>query len=91
MNIEYDERKAQTNVQKHGVSFEEAQTALYDPFALVLEDGETIDEERFLLVGRSEKSRVLLVVYAYRQEDIIRIISARKATNREKVEYEKGI
>ena len=91
MKIEFDLEKGQTNIRKHGVSFEEAKTALYDPFAWVMEDDESIYETRFLLLGKSENSRILLVVYAYRQDEVIRIISARKATTKEKTQYESGI
>lgn len=91
MNIEYDEQKASKNLKKHGVSFEEAEEALYDPFALVMDDEEAIDEERYLLLGKSKKERILMVVYAVRHEDTIRIISARKATGKEKADYESGI
>lgn len=91
MNIEYDELKASKNLKKHGVSFEEAEEALYDPFALVMDDEEAIDEERYLLLGKSKKERILMVVYAVRYEDTIRIISARKATGKEKADYESGI
>jgi uncharacterized DUF497 family protein len=91
MNVEYDEQKASKNLKKHGVSFKEAKEALYDPFALVMDDEDSIDEERYLLLGKSKKERVLMVVYALRYEDTIRIISARKATGKEKSEYESGI
>jgi hypothetical protein len=91
MNIEYDEQKASKNFKKHGVSFNEAEQALYDPFALVMDDEESIDEERYLLLGKSKKERILMVVYALKYEDTIRIISARKATGKEKAEYESGI
>lgn len=88
MNIEYDEQKASKNLKKHGVSFQEAEEALYDPFALVMDDEEAIDEDRYLLLGKSKKERILMVVYALRYEDSIRIISARKATGQEKADYE---
>jgi hypothetical protein len=88
MNIEYDEQKAFKNLKKHGVSFQEAEEALYDPFALVMDDEEAIDEERYFLLGKSKKERILMVVYALRYEDSIRIISARKATGKEKADYE---
>jgi uncharacterized DUF497 family protein len=91
MKIEYNEQKAQGNLKKHGISFDEAEEALYDPFALVIEDDESVNEERFLLLGKSKKERVLMVVYALRHEDTIRIISARKATGKEKADYESGI
>lgn len=91
MNIEYDEQKASKNFIKHGVSFQEAEEALYDPFALVMDDKEALDEERYLLLGKSKKERILMVVYALRYEDSIRIISARKATGKEKADYESGI
>ena len=83
MEIEYDPYKAETNLKKHGVSFDEATTALYDPMALVQEDMDSIDESRWILIGLSRKANLLTVVYTLRDEEIIRLISARKATRKE--------
>jgi len=93
MNIIYDPNKAASNQRKHGVSFEEAQTALLDEYALVQEDGDSATEQRFVLLGRSAKERLLVVVYAVWDEEanLIRLISARLATNRERNSYESGI
>jgi len=83
MEIEYDPEKAKSNLKKHGVSFEEAATALYDPMALVQEDTDSIGENRWVFIGLSAQTNLLTVVYAVREEEIIRIISARKATSKE--------
>lgn len=93
MNITYDPNKAASNQRKHGVSFEEAQTALLDEYALVQEDGDSETEQRFVLLGRAAKERLLVVVYAVWDEEanLIRLISARLATNRERDSYESGI
>lgn len=88
MNYEWDEVKAQLNIAKHGVSFDEAATVFCDEYGLVVFDEDhSDDEERFYLLGMSRKDRILLVVHCYRSNDIILIISARKATIREKAQY----
>lgn len=86
MHYEADRTKAEANLAKHGVAFDEAATCLLDPMALVLGD-DAQDEARWLLVGTSERGRVLTVVYTMRGE-VPRLISARKATAREKASYE---
>lgn len=83
--IEFDPAKASSNLLKHGVSFAEAATSLLDPHALAMEDA-SAGEPRWLLVGRSERGRLLTVSYALRG-DVPRLISARKATAREKAGY----
>ncbi len=90
MEITYDLNKAAINKRKHGVNFEEAQTALFDEYALVREDMDN-DEQRFILLGMSAKLRLLVVVYAIwdEQAEIIRLISARLATTREEQDYAK--
>ena len=88
MTYEWDEVKAQLNIAKHGVRFDAATSVFGDEFGLVIFDEEHSDnEERFLLLGQSAKSRILLVVHCYRDGDIIRIISARKATKNEQKQY----
>jgi uncharacterized protein len=88
--IAWDFSKAEENFKKHGVSFEEAATVLFSSDALRFEDDHH-DEERFISIGHSALERILMVVYCYRFEDEIRIISARKATRKERVQYEEGI
>lgn len=88
MRIEYDPRKAASNLKKHKVSFEEAVESLHDPLARVISDPDCEGEARYILIGMSNSRRILLVIYAYRDEDdVIRIISARKATAREATLY----
>ena len=86
MEIVWNPNKAATNLRKHGVSFEEAATALLDPMALAHEDEDSDDEPRWVLVGMSAHPRLLTVVYTLRGEETIRLISARRAT-REEGEY----
>ena len=86
MNIEYDSAKARSNLSKHGISFEEAATALFDENALAMEDIDSTEENRWLLIGMSDKARLLTVIYTLRAESI-RIISARKATRKEVNNY----
>ncbi|HYK87758.1 MAG TPA: BrnT family toxin [Acidobacteriota bacterium] len=85
----WDERKNRSNLLKHGVSFEEAQTAFYDENAKIYSDPDhSEDESRFLLLGISFRLRVLVVCHCYREkESVIRIISARKANRREQNAY----
>lgn len=87
MEIEYDPYKAKSNLSKHGVSFDEAATALYDPRGLVQEDKDSIHENRWVLIGLSSQANLLTVVYTLRNEEVIRLISARKATRREAKYY----
>lgn len=87
MNIEFDQKKSASNLKKHGVSFEDAESALLDTMALVREDDDAQDEVRFRLVGMSNTGHLLTVCYALRDE-IIRLISARPATRNERRQYE---
>ncbi len=87
MEIESDRIKAASNFNKHGVSFMEAATALLDEMALVQEDTESEGESRWILVGLSHKARLLTVVYTLRNNEVIRLISARKATKKEAKYY----
>ena len=88
MKVEWDPRKAAANKRKHGVSFLEAVTSFADPAALMLED--EMHPERLVLIGVSDKSRVLYTVFAELTDDVVRIISARKATTHERRRYEEG-
>ena len=89
IHFEWDEFKNRINKTKHGVSFEEASTVFYDPNAILFDDpGHSTREERFLILGISRKTHICIVSHYYRSEDeIIRIISARKATKRERETY----
>jgi len=86
MKITFDPAKASANVRKHGISFEEAASCLLDPMARVREDGDAVDEQRFVLLGMSAEARLLVVVYVLHGEDA-RIISARKPTRKEERDY----
>lgn len=93
INFEWDNNKALINIEKHGITFEEASTVFADEEAILFDDPEhSEDEERFLLIGLSNQARTLLVCHCYRENDsIIRIISARKATKNEtKVYFEQS-
>lgn len=82
--------KAASNLKKHGVSFEEAQAVFSDEFARLIPDPDHSDEEdRFLLLGLGSKLRLLIVCHCYRDGDVIRIISARKASKPERQQYER--
>ena len=92
ITFDWDENKNQANIKKHNVSFEEAATVFYDDNALLISDPDHSDkEDRFILLGISQKTRMLVVCHCYRENDqIIRIFSARKATKQEEQEYERG-
>jgi uncharacterized DUF497 family protein len=86
--FEWEPQKAKSNLKKHGVSFEEASTAFQDTLSLTIDDPlHSIDEVRAVLIGMSNKNRLLVVVHT-EKEDNIRIISARKATKKERKNYE---
>jgi len=90
VQFEWDSRKASANLRTHGVSFAEAVTVLEDDLALTCEDVGNGDEERFVTLGLSDAGNLLVVVYAYGETDIIRVISAWKANRRQKEQYEEG-
>jgi uncharacterized DUF497 family protein len=88
--FEWDPRKAASNARKHGVTFDEAATAFVDPFGRIVDDPRhSTRERRFALLGHSEQRRLLAVMFTERG-DRIRLISARKATRRERHDYEEG-
>jgi len=88
--FEWDEEKAKTNFKKHRVSFDEAMTVFLDPFSIMISDPDhSVDEQRYIDIGSSDKGRVLVVVYTERRSNI-RIISCRKATPTERKVYEEG-
>ena len=89
IQFEWDRKKASVNKRKHGISFEEAQTAFYDENAILIEDkAHSIDEDRFILLGMSLNPRLLVISHCYRKkEEVVRIISARKASKNETGQY----
>jgi uncharacterized DUF497 family protein len=93
IRFEWDPRKNRANKAKHGVSFEEARTAFFDEHARVIPDPEhSEDEERFVLLGLSIELRVLVVCHCYRRaNEVVRIISARKADATERNQYAESL
>lgn len=89
ITFEWDENKNAINKRKHGVSFEEAKSVFYDTEALVIADPEHSEvEDRFIILGLSNKVNLLVVCHCYRASDtVIRIISARRATKTEQNYY----
>jgi uncharacterized DUF497 family protein len=91
LRFEWNPRKAAENLRKHGVAFEEATTVFFDPLSRTIADPDHSDDEpRFVTLGLSVRHNLLVVVHTERG-DRIRIISARRATRKEKVKYEKGL
>ena len=89
--FEWDTDKARANVRKHGVTFEEARSCFYDPRQIAFYDPDhSDDEDREMLIAHSDQGRVLIISYTLRT-DVIRIISARKATKSEENRYAQGI
>ena len=90
VNIEWDPAKAEANLTAHGVSFAEAATVLEDDFALSREDPDAVDEQRFVTLGVSGLGNLLVVIYTYRNLNVVRVISAWKANKRQRLNYEKS-
>ena len=90
MTFEWDENKNHINQRKHGISFEEVQTVFEDAYAILFDDPDHSDEEeRFLIIGMSSAKGVCIVSHCYRgMDEVIRIISARKATRTERSVYD---
>ena len=86
VRFEWDAKKAASNLKKHGVSFSEAATAFDDELGAYYPD--TLHADRFILIGYSQRQRLLYVVHAEVRRDVVRIISARRATSYEKAHYE---
>ena len=88
MEFIWHDEKSITNVKKHGVSFDEAKSVFYDEFARLEHDPDhSKDEDRFVLLGVSSLLRLLVVIHVEIEQDVIRIISARKATKKEGQQY----
>ncbi len=91
MAFEWDERKSQANLAKHGIDLHTAALAFDDPFALTMRDELHNDEEsRFIMLAAIATGTILFVVFTVRAEDVIRLISARAATRRERAIYEQA-
>ena len=92
MKFNWDPKKAFDNLKKHKVTFDEAVTVFYDPLAKISDDPDhSLDENRFLMIGHSSKENLLMVIHVYKEEnENIRIISARKATKKEKKYFEEN-
>jgi len=90
MEFTWDSEKAKSNLKKHRISFDEAVSVFYDPLAKIADDPDhSKDEERFIIIGYSTKANLLFVVHAYKEsETSIRIISARKASPKERFDFE---
>ncbi len=88
MEYEWDPVKATVNYRKHRIRFADAISVFMDEMALTMEDETSIYERRFITLGQDAFDRVLFIVYTYRHETVIRLISARKATAEERQQYE---
>ena len=88
MRCVWDGRKADENARKHGITFEEAATLFRDPLALIIEDQSHPENAR--IIGQSIAARILLVVFLERDHEVLRLISARRATRHERTRYEEG-
>ena len=91
LTFAWDADKAASNIAKHGVTFDEARTVFGDPLAVIFDDEEhSLDELREIIIGHSVLQRLLLVSFTERGDEVVRIISARKANKRERKDYEEG-
>ena len=91
IEIIWSKKKNRLNIHKHRVDFDEAQTIFEDSLHATMDDPDhSLDEQRFITIGTSEQNRLLIVVHTL-DDDRIRIISARKPTRRERLDYEEGI
>ncbi len=93
MKFEWDIKKEKRNIKKHGISFEQASYVFGDPFSLSMYDPDhSEDEDRYILIGKSRNEVILTVVHTFRNQDgieMVRVISARKVTQKEKKIYQK--
>jgi len=91
MKFEWDSEKAASNIQKHGISFDEAVTVFKDPLAFIFDDiTHSEHEHREIIIGTSALRRIILVCFVERLESVVRIISARPATRQEIKDYEEN-
>ena len=91
LRFEWDDEKAETNIGKHNVSFDEAQTLFRDPLAFIFDDeAHSVSERREIIIGHSANDRLLIVCFTERREGVIRIFSSRPATRKERRDYEEN-
>lgn len=91
MEFEWDPKKERANVRKHGVTFDEALTVFFDPLAAIHDDPDhSTGEYREIIIGQSAGSRLLLVSFTERSEDVVRIVNARPAEPDERRDYEEN-
>jgi len=91
LRFEWDRRKAAANLCNHGVSFDEASTVFHEPLGRIFDDEDhSEDEPREIIIGHSAVGRLLLISFVERTENVIRIISARQSTKRERDDYEEN-
>jgi uncharacterized DUF497 family protein len=90
MSPEFDPKKNEANIAKHGVSLSEADGVLFDPLAITVEDGSAEGEVRYVTIGMNSFGSLMVVVWTERETDV-RLISARKAEPKERRSYEEGI
>jgi hypothetical protein len=92
VRFEWNKDKAAANLEKHGVSFDEASTVFDDPLAYIFDDEDhSAEEHREIIIGHSSQDRLLLTCFVERLEDVIRIFSARLATKKERQTYEENL
>ena len=90
--FEWDDEKARSNERKHGVGFDEAKSCFLDVFAMESFDVDhSVDEDRFMIMGMSDRRRLLVIAFTLRNHATIRVISAREALRQERLEYEKQV
>ncbi len=90
LHFQWDDHKARLNLRNHGIGFDEAATVFLDPLARIFDDeAHSLEESREIVIGHSSEDRLLLVCFTERG-DVIRIISARKATKKERSDYEEN-
>ena len=91
LKFEWDKNKAAANIKKHGIAFDEALTVFSDPVARIFYDPEhSLTEDREIIIGHSINHRLLLVCFIERSRDVVRIFSARRATKKERKDYEEN-
>lgn len=91
LGFEWHEEKAQENLKKHGISFEEAKTVFDDPFGLIFDDlAHSFGEKREIIIGYSNQNHLLLVCFTERKSNLIRIFSCRLPTKKERQDYEQN-
>jgi uncharacterized DUF497 family protein len=90
VSFEWDPEKAASNLLAHGVRFAEAVTVFEDSFARITEDPTSFGEQRFVILGLSDQANLLVVVFAHRKPEVVRVISAWKANKRQRQLYEKS-